>query len=93
MPSFKDEYPKIYELINGKKIIAYNSPFDSEVINRTCQLYQLEAPSCRWECAMRAFQAFKGGSWSRLPGGTHGALDDCLAVLKLLKAMAKDELH
>lgn len=90
-PTFKDEYPKILEAMNSKITIAYNAKFDAGVIEKTCKLYELEAPECHWECAMLLYQLFLGaGKWTKLKNATHNALNDCNAVLDLIKHMAND---
>ncbi len=89
-PTFKDEYPNVMEALHSKISIAYKAEFDSGVIERTCGLYKLEPPECRWECAMHAYRAFQeSGRWLPLPNSKHNALDDCRAVLKLIRLMAK----
>lgn len=89
-PTFKDEYPNILKAVHSKIAIAYKAAFDEGVISRTCELYKLEIPECRWECAMHAWRAFQeSGKLLPLPGAKHNALDDCKSVLKLLKQMAK----
>ncbi|PKO83881.1 MAG: hypothetical protein CVU17_04565 [Betaproteobacteria bacterium HGW-Betaproteobacteria-11] len=88
--TFKDEYSSIMKSIHSKIAIAYKADFDKGVIERTCGLYKLESPECRWECAMHAYRAFQeSGRWLPLPSGKHNALDDCKAVLKLIRRMAK----
>lgn len=89
-PSFEEEYKNIIESLHSKNVIAYNAEFDQGVINRTCELYDLNPPECQWECAMRVYRGFQEtGRWSSLPYGKHNALDDCKAVLKLIRRMAE----
>ena len=89
-PTFKDEYSNIMKSLHSKIAIAYKSAFDSGVIERTCGLYNLEPPECRWECAMHTYRTFQeSGRWLPLPNSKHNALDDCKAVLKLIRRMAK----
>ena len=89
-PIFMDEYSRIMESIHSRTCIAYKAEFDKNVINRTCAIYKLEPPECRWECAMHAYRAFQeSGKWLPLPNSKHNALDDCKAVLGLIHQMAK----
>jgi len=89
-PLFKDEYSNIMESLHSKIAIAYKADFDRGVIERTCGHYKLEPPVCRWECAMHTYRAFQeSGKWLPLPNSKHNALDDCKAVLKLIRRMAK----
>jgi len=89
-PLFKDEYSSIMKSLHSKTAIAYKAAFDRGVIERTCGLYKLEPPECRWECAMHTYRAFQeSGKWLPLPDSKHNALDDCKAVLRLIRRMAK----
>lgn len=89
-PSFSDEHGKVMALLSGRTVITYNDKFDSGVIEKTCAMYKLNPPDCRWECAMRMYRAFvESARFVKLPSGTHGAVADCKATLKLVKAMAK----
>ncbi len=89
-PTFKDEYSTILKSIQSRITVAYKADFDKGVIARTCGLYNLEPPECRWECAMHTYRAFQeSGKWLPLPGAKHNAVDDCKSVLKLIKWMAK----
>lgn len=88
--SFAEEYTNITDSIHSKIAVAYKTDFDKGAIDRTCALYNLEPPECRWECAMHRYRAFKeAGKWLPLPESKHNALDDCMAVLRLLRQMAK----
>lgn len=89
-PPFRDEHPNLMNVLHSRLAIAYNAKFDNGVITRTCRRYKLDPPDCRWECAMHAYRVFLGsGRYMRLPWGTHSAVADCKAVLKLLRHMAK----
>ena len=88
-PTFKDEFSNILKSTHQKVSVAYKADFDKGVIARTCGLYNLEPPECRWECAMHTYRTFQeSGRWLPLPGGKHNAVDDCQAALKLIKRMA-----
>jgi len=89
-PTFADEYPKILAAFGGKIAISYNDRFDSGVIAKTCAMYKLSPPDCRWECAMRMYRAFlEGPRFVRLPDAAHGAVDDCMATYRLMCRMAE----
>lgn len=88
-PTFADEFSKISAVLAGKIAISYNDRFDSGVIAKTCVMYKLDPPDCRWECAMRMYRAFlKVPKFVRLPDATHGAAEDCQATLRLVCRMA-----
>ncbi len=88
--TFDEEYSNIIEKLHGKTVIAYNAKFDRGIIERTCSLYKKEHPECRWQCAMHIYRVFQeSGKWLPLPESKHNAIDDCKAVLKIIKRMAK----
>lgn len=89
-PRFKDEHTKVFEMLNSRIVVSYNTRFDKGVIIRTCGLNKMEPPDCRWECAMWAYRAFQeSGKLLPLPRAKHNALGDCRALLRLIKIMAK----
>lgn len=88
--TFNEEYSNFIEQLHEKTVIAYNAKFDQGIIERTCNLYKKLYPECRWECAMHIYRAFNGSSkWLPLPESKHNAVDDCKALLKIIKRMAK----
>lgn len=89
-PTFAEEQPKILAALAGKLALSYNDRFDSGVIGKTCAMYKMSPPDCKWECVMRMYRAFiEGPRFVRLPGTTHGAVEDCRATLRLVRLMAK----
>lgn len=96
-PTWDQVFPRVSEVVKGKKVIVYNAEFDSRVLSYSGQLYQLPELECGWgHCAMKAYAGYYGewndyfGSFKRqrLDGGDHSALGDCLATLELIKRMA-----
>lgn len=88
-PTFFAEWRRINNMLNGRVIVAYNAQFDRGMLNRTCKLHKVESLSARWECAMWAYRYFSGtGRFEKLPDGSHRALADCRATLRLLRIMA-----
>ncbi len=95
-PTFPDIYPKLRQLIEGKKVIIYNEAFDSNIIRYCCRLHNLEPIKFYSECAMLWYAQYYGQwndyyrnyKWQKLPGGgEHRALADCKAVYRLLQKM------
>jgi DNA polymerase III subunit epsilon len=98
-PGWSEVYLQVRKACRGRKIIMYNAAFDWRALKTACELSGVE-----WRglgkagtCAMEMYAQFYG-EWSDyhesyryqpLPGGTHTALGDCQAVLKLLKEMAE----
>lgn len=92
-PTFAQEKERIGSLLAGRTVVTFNAKFDREMIAKTCSMYELEMPSCRWECAMMTFRTFSGSSqYLPLPGRSHRALADSKATLKLLRKMARADI-
>lgn len=88
--SFAQEAEAISALLHGKTVITYNAKFDRDVIGRTFKLHKLEGVSARWECAMQSYRTFaRSGPYLKLPYGSHRALADCRATLRLIRKMAR----
>lgn len=90
--SFDELHEEIKDAINGNRLIAFNSKFDSEILNRTCDLYKLPHFEAKWECAMKAYRAYCNfpRSGCHLPMASHNALVDCMATMRLIIAMANE---
>lgn len=76
-------------LLSGRRVTAYNAPFDQGVIQRELQRvgHKEVSSARRWSCLMRARSAVEGRRWQALEGG-HRALGDCLAALTVLEELA-----
>lgn len=95
--SFPGIYPRLVEVLTGRTVVAYNAAFDRAMLRAAYARHELRRPApVRWQCAMLEYAAY-AGEWSDyweddtfqpLPGGRHRALDDCWAVLALLRRMA-----
>ncbi|RPF30181.1 exonuclease [Streptomyces sp. Ag109_G2-6] len=90
---FEKVLPRLRKVTTDRIICAYNAEFDRAVILGDVQRAgkkpgHLE-PRESWYCLMEAYAAWLGSNrWLRLGGG-HRAAGDCLALLELLKRMAK----
>jgi DNA polymerase III subunit epsilon len=90
-PTFAERIEAIAQIVNGAVIVAYNAWFDRGVLNRELERVQGGHSPCKakWECAMSLYDVFRGRERSvPLPGGTHDAIGDCLAVRALVLSMA-----
>lgn len=98
MPTFELLHPVLRHILAGKRVVAYNAPFDRMVFREACGHYVLHDNHHEWECAMRRYAAFVGEESSRgggyrfqkLPGGDHSAVGDCLATLAVIREMANE---
>ena len=88
--TFEALYEEISLAVNNKKLVAYNADFDRDVLNRTCDIYQLPRLQGNWMCAMRAFQAYCDfpSFGCSLPLAVHDAFNDCCATMRTLIVMA-----
>lgn len=63
-PSWPDVYSKFYQLISGRKIVVYNSDYDTRLLDQTNDDWGLTEPSYierpEFECAMLAYAEFYG---------------------------------
>jgi DNA polymerase-3 subunit epsilon len=91
-PTFADRFDVIRQILHGAVIVAYNARFDANVLARELARFPKGHAPCKakWECAMELFDVFRGrGRSVPLPGGTHEAIGDCLAVRELVLHIAK----
>jgi DNA polymerase-3 subunit epsilon len=104
-PTFQEITPKLREILNGKLVIAYNIEFESRMLIQTGAKYQrmskkMDDFEFHMQCAMVEYSKFIGEwsdyhkdyKWQKLPGATHNVIEDCFAVLKIIKEMANAEL-
>jgi len=98
-PTFPQVYARIQQAIDNKRVVIYNSQFDTRILEQCCRRYAL--PPFRFfdvNCAMLQYAAFVGerdwkhGGWKRqrLPSGDHSARGDCRAMLDVIRQMAKE---
>ncbi len=94
-PTFKDIYPKLKSILQGKKMVAHNSAFDKDVLYYTMlsaglDYSELELPK-KWDCTVKIYRK-KGlprvnlAACSKLYGidlTHHNALSDAMACAKL----------
>ena len=83
----------------GRKVLAYNAPFDYECIGSDAQRYDINSEHLddpdTWGCIMRARSAWVGSPDHFYPlGASHRAVGDAVAALEILHAIADDSgLH
>jgi DNA polymerase-3 subunit epsilon len=58
-PEWCDVLEMARPIISGRLIVAYNSSFDRGMIEQCCLAAAIELPLIEWECAMRAYAAFR----------------------------------
>lgn len=88
-------WPIIRHMIVGRPLLAYNAPFDCQMMEQTFGLHDYAT----WDCLMDAWMAFNDlERWQRLenvcsaigvePGG-HRALGDAKAAREVLRWLAR----
>lgn len=101
-PTYDRVHDEIGRHLAGRRVIAYNSPFDERLLAQTAVAWGLPPVDGLWECAMRRYAQYVGSrrrpgsdyTWQKLPRGAapdavHGARNDCLLTLKLIRHMAR----
>ena len=86
-PPWELVWPRVQRAVGGRRVLAYNAPFDHGRVLADCARAGVAAGGLadldRWWCVMRARAVVEGGPWKRL-GGAHEALDDVRATLTVL---------
>lgn len=98
-PTFKEIYPQLNDILEGKNVLIHNAGFDTSIINYCCTLNNLKMISFESKCLMEMYAEYWGEwseyhesyRWQKL-GGDHSAIGDCLAALKMLEEMADSTL-
>lgn len=99
-PHFSDLVSRIREITYGKTIICYNAEFDERLIEQTIDKNDSPSFYGYFDCAMIQYSKFIGKwnerygdyKWQKLPRAKHSAIEDCMAVLRLITIMANTEL-
>lgn len=90
-PTFDQVLPRLLELTAGRPVLAYNAPYDHQVIVDDAARLGLDsahlASPLRWGCLMRARSAANGAPWQRLEAG-HRARGDAEAARQVLLELA-----
>jgi DNA polymerase-3 subunit epsilon len=58
-PSWSEVIDQVAPLLEGRTVIAYNSSFDRDMLAQCCVAASVELPALSWECAMRAYAAYR----------------------------------
>ena len=58
-PRWTDVLEMARPLIHGRVVVAYNSSFDRGMLEQSCAAAEAELPTMEWQCAMRAYAAYR----------------------------------
>lgn len=96
-PVWKEVWPQVCAVIDGRLLIAYNAAFDRRAFAAECSRYHQSSTERGWRCAMQLVKKQVGTKRSPtlteacafygLEGGNHRAGRDVLATCQLLKAI------
>lgn len=90
-PTARVVAPQLLEVTRGRRLLAYNAPYDRAVLAAELTAAGVNPGSLadvrRWSCLMRLRSRAEGAPWARLQG-THDALGDCRATLAVLRDLA-----
>lgn len=62
-PSWPEVHAELERLLAGRRVFAWNAPFDERMVLQSSRLWRLETELRGFECAMRAYSTFR-----RAPG-------------------------
>lgn len=91
-------WPEIAMMMRGRRVFAFNSPFDMRMIRQSCG--GNPAPICHWHCAMKAAAQYLGYQKKvklsvacealgvAYREDAHNALADCWMTLNVLAAIS-----
>lgn len=103
-PGWPEVWAQAEPLLKGKKILAYNAPFDVRMLKQTCIAHGLKPPFIRSLCLMEAVTAWLGfrPKLEYFSAGiqSHRSVDDCRILLDnvimksylMLSEKAKEEM-
>lgn len=84
-PTWPEVWAQAEPLLKGKRMLAYNAPFDVRLLKQSCRAHGLKEPYIRSLCLMEAATAWLGfrPKLEYFSGGiqTHRSVDDCRILL------------
>jgi len=99
-PSFPDVYSRLRQVVTDKLVVAYNAPFDRQILRNTCALHGVPEIPVHWHCALERYQQWRdlkptlrqaceqeGIAVSKI----HRAAPDARLVWELIQRMAQAE--
>lgn len=93
--NFATKRTEIQEILAAADVVAiYNAAFDVRALKYTCELHRVAFLEFKEICLMRWYAVFHGeraarGGYKTQPlGGSHNAVGDCRAALRLVEKMA-----
>lgn len=75
-PTFDEIWRKIQDKVDGSVIVCHNAVFDTEVLCRCLEFYQLPLPTCRYICTVKVSQKV----WPDLENHKLNTVADALGI-------------
>ena len=102
-PTLADVMPTVRVLCQGKKLTAFNAPFDRKKIEVSAAIWGTKPLEGDWTCSMRLYKQYADVSKATLEeacqamgldlgGPSHHAANDSQLAYRLVEQMAKGEL-
>jgi DNA polymerase III epsilon subunit-like protein len=82
-PDWCDVLEMARPFISGRVLVAYNSSFDRGMMQQCCVSATIEMPPLEWQCAMRAYAAFRKDARARSGGYRWRPLHEAAESFKL----------
>jgi len=79
-PEWRSIHPVLCALLADRPVVVYNAAFDRRIVAQCCGRLRLDDPAAVWQCAMRAYAAFRGESTGRAGGFRWFKLGDAAAA-------------
>jgi DNA polymerase III subunit epsilon len=101
-PTWADVYGQVLEATAGRRVVAWNAPFDERMVRQSARLWSLPQRLKGFECAMTAYASCRAARFGRaklataaaalglLPsaGQRHRSREDALLTLDVLRRVA-----
>jgi DNA polymerase III epsilon subunit-like protein len=98
-PPIRELWHEICPLLDGLTCLAWNSSYDSRLLNQTIWKYDLDEPRIEWVCVMKLYKEFRrlprvckleeACDAMRVQKGDHRGVNDALAAGRVLYRMAE----
>jgi len=102
-PTWPDVLPELRALLDGRRVLAWNAPFDERMARQSSRLWRVSHDLPAFECAMRAYALARGVASGRRKLDTaarergvatghqaHRGADDARLSLAVLRSLAAD---
>ncbi|MBA2667601.1 MAG: hypothetical protein H0U69_11260 [Trueperaceae bacterium] len=64
-PTWAEVYDEVLALTSGRRVVAWNAPFDERMVRQSARLWSLPERLKGFECAMQAYAFCRGGRFGR----------------------------